>query len=389
MKIRENLGGVVSFLNNPLSSSGFGFQIGKVFDVIMDETTPSKELFEKYGGWEGIGTILFLDYDTNKTKDIVSNPNNLSSAKPFYTNQKHYPLKGELVLIFDLVAADSQNSATSVPQKYYLGILNVWNSSHHNAQTYADIGLGNCFSTNDNFKPLRAFEGDIIYEGRFGQGIRFGNTCSLNSSENFWSKTGKGGDPITIISNGHKPNSKFLSPYVENINEDNSSLYLTSSQQIPLKISKTTLNPLSGTTSPELYDGSQAILTSDRVVLNAKTENVLLFATNNIELYTKNTFSVDTDEKVVINSPNIFLGLDNDVIPTEPALLGNEMVKTLTKLMKELGRFSDSLSTAVAPSGGGPIPDINVAATSLGETVDSVMQMLEKKVRSKKVRISK
>lgn len=388
MKIRENLGGVVSFLNNPAGSFASGFQIGKVYDVIMDETTPSKELFEKFGGWEGIGTVLFLDYDTNKTKDIAPNYDSLTPAKPFFSNQKHYPVKGELVLVFDLVAADSQNSSTNVPQKYYLGILNVWNTSHHNALTFTDIGLGNCFTANSNFKPLRAFEGDVITEGRFGHGIRFGSTCSLNSSENFWSKTGMGGDPITIISNGYKPNPKFSSPYVENINEDDSSLYLTSAQQIPLKVSKTKLNPLSGTTLPELYDGSQAILTSDRVLLNARKENVLVFATNNIELYTKNTFSVDTESKIVFNSPQIFLGLDNDNIPTEPAVLGNQLIKTLNKLLKELGKFSNSLSTAVAPSGGGPISDINVAATNLGETVNKVLDMLDK-TKSKKVRISK
>ena len=80
--------------------------------------------------------------------------------------------------------------------------------------------------------------------------------------------------------------------------------------------------------------------------------------------------------------------MDNDSIPTEPAILGNEMVKVLTKLLNELGKFSDSLSTAVV-SGVGPISDINVAATSLGETVDSVLTTLSKKVRSSKIRIAK
>jgi hypothetical protein len=391
IRIRENLGGIVSSLGQQSSPSAFKFRVGRVYAVVMDETTPSSEVFDKFGGWDGMGTAFYMEYEQSKNIPVtnenfinyaINNP-----AKPFFPNQKFYPLLGELILIFNLPSPDSQNRE-GTSQDYYISVLNLWNSNHHNAQTSTDSRLGSSFNENADLKPVRAFEGDYILEGRFGQALRFGSTTKINSSENFWSKTGKDGDPITIVSNGHKSNSKFLSPYVENINTDDSALYLTSTQQLPLKVSKTKLNPLSGTTLPETYMGAQALLTSDRVVINARKENVLLFATNNIELYTKNTLSIDTDEKVVINSPQIFLGLNNDNIPTEPAILGNEMVIVLTKLLNELGKFSDSLSTAVV-SGVGPISDINVAATSLGETVDSVLTSLSNKVRSSKVRIAK
>jgi len=391
IRIRENLGGIVSSLGQQSSPSAFKFRVGRVYAVVMDETTPSSEIFDKFGGWEGMGTAFYMEYEQSKNIPVtnenfvnyaINNP-----AKPFFPNQKFYPLLGELILIFNLPSPDSQNRE-GTSQDYYISVLNLWNSNHHNAQTSTDSRLGSSFNENADLKPVRAFEGDYILEGRFGQALRFGSTTKINSSENFWSKTGKDGDPITIVSNGHKSNSKFLSPYVENINTDDSALYLTSTQQLPLKVSKTKLNPLSGTTLPETYMGAQALLTSDRVVINARKENVLLFATNNIELYTKNTLSIDTDEKVVINSPQIFLGLNSDNIPTEPAILGNEMVIVLTKLLNELGKFSDSLSTAVV-SGVGPISDINVAATSLGETVDSVLTSLSNKVRSSKVRIAK
>lgn len=391
IKIRENLGGIVAGLGQQSSPSAFKFRVGRVYAVVMDETTPSSEVFDKFGGWDGIGTAFYMEYE--QSKNIPVNYENFinyaanNPARPFFPNQKFYPLLGELILIFNLPSPDSQNKG-GTSQDYYISVLNLWNSNHHNAQTPTDSRLGSSFNENAELKPVRAFEGDYILEGRFGQALRFGSTTKINSGENFWSKTGKDGDPITIVSNGHKSNSKFLSPYVENINTDDSALYLTSTQQLPLKVSKTKLNPLSGTTLPETYMGAQALLTSDRVVINARKENVLLFATNNIELYTKNTLSIDTDEKVVINSPQIFLGLNSDNIPTEPAILGNEMVIVLTKLLNELGKFSDSLSTAVV-SGVGPISDINVAATSLGETVDSVLTSLSNKVRSSKVRIAK
>lgn len=391
IRIRENLGGIISSIGQQSSSPSFKFRVGRVYAVIMDETTPSQGVFDQHGGWEGIGTAFYMEYEQSKnipvTNDNFINYAINNPAKPFFPNQKFYPLLGELILIFNLPSPDSQNKE-GTSQDYYISVLNLWNSNHHNAQTSTDSRLGNSFKEGD-IKPLRAFEGDYILEGRYGQGLRFGSTTKINSNENFWSKTGTDGDPITILSNGYKTNPKYLSPHVEDINTDASSLYLTSTQQLPLKVSKTKLNPLSSTTSPETYTGAQALLTSDRVILNARKENVLIFATNNIELYTKNTLSIDTDEKIVLNSPQIFLGLDNDKIPTEPAILGNEMVKALTKLLNELGKFSNSLSTAVAPSSGGPIADINVAATSLGETVESVLTTLSNKVRSNKIRIAK
>ena len=37
-------------------------KVGKVFGVVLDEITPSKEAFEKVGGYSGIGAIFYLDY---------------------------------------------------------------------------------------------------------------------------------------------------------------------------------------------------------------------------------------------------------------------------------------------------------------------------------------
>ena len=87
MRVRENLSGIVSSIgkNNviPLQTP----QIGKVFAVITTHNTPTKELYEREGKSDGIGTIFYLDY--NNSKDTVLNEVNLSScsvAKPYYAN---------------------------------------------------------------------------------------------------------------------------------------------------------------------------------------------------------------------------------------------------------------------------------------------------------------
>ena len=76
----------------------------------------------------------------------------------------------------------------------------------------------------------------MILEGRFGNSIRFGSTNISNeiSNPNGWSDLGNTGDPITIIRNGQssKLDDKGWLPTTENINEDASSIYLTSNQRI-------------------------------------------------------------------------------------------------------------------------------------------------------------
>ena len=81
---------------------------------------------------------------------------------------------------------------------------------------------------------LRPFTGDVTLEGRWGNSIRFGSSVAGNKSENYWSTSNKQGDPIIIIRNGQgkQISSEGWIPAVENINTDNSSIYLTAGQQI-------------------------------------------------------------------------------------------------------------------------------------------------------------
>ena len=71
------------------------------------------------------------------------------------------------------------------------------------------------------------FEGDMILEGRFGNSIRFGS--SNPRGKNNWSENDSEGAPITIISNGQSPTGGGA---IENINNDDSSIYLCSNHNI-------------------------------------------------------------------------------------------------------------------------------------------------------------
>ena len=239
----------------------------KVVDVVLDMSFPD---IEKIGGWDALGTILYIkisdivddpEIEYNRNNRILISSNNL--ARPLFSNTKYYPLKGEIVLIFSTTGRDIIKDKT---ETYYFPNINIWNHPHHNAlpnpNTYngshpknnndktkndyvkssgglvrqvqdgdSEIPLGSYFEEQLNTKPLLPFEGDHIVEGRYGNSIRFGATAP---GPNDWSTAGKIGDPITIIRNGQSDelDNKGWEPTTEDVNRDPSSIYLTSTQKL-------------------------------------------------------------------------------------------------------------------------------------------------------------
>ena len=242
----------------------------KVVDVVLDMNFPN---IEKIGGWDALGTILYIkvseivkDPEIEYKRDLKTLISANALARPLFANQKYYPLKGEIVLLFSTTGRDIIKDTS---ETYYLNNINIWNHPHHNAlpnpDTYngtfpennndktkndylkssgglvrqvqdgdSEIPLGEYFDEKLDTKPLLPFEGDHILEGRFGNSIRFGST---SPGPNDWSSTGNTGDPITIIRNGQSDelDSKGWEPTTEDVNRDPSSIYLTSTQRIPLE----------------------------------------------------------------------------------------------------------------------------------------------------------
>ena len=75
----------------------------KVVDVVLDLDFPD---IEKIGGWDALGTILFIkvseivkdpEVEIKRDKKTIIASNDL--ARPLFANTKYYPLKGEIVLM--------------------------------------------------------------------------------------------------------------------------------------------------------------------------------------------------------------------------------------------------------------------------------------------------
>jgi hypothetical protein len=379
MRVRENLSSVISSIGKSTSVPISNIQVGRVYGVVTTPNTPTPAMFKKAGGYRGIGSIFYLDYD--QAKSISGNPTNefldtCKIAKPLYPQFQYYPVLGELVYLEDLPSPASQDTSTS-SQKYYISIINLWGNQQQNSQPAQDKdNLGITFTENPNIKNLLPFEGDFIIQGRQGSAIRFSSTTKLYNNLNEWSSTGTEDSPITLITNGLSFTSQ--SYYVEQINNDSSSIYLTTTQKLPLQTNRNgTLNPLTNPLNVPDYFNSQIIMNSDRIVLNSKKDEVMIFATTNVEINTNNIINLNAVERVHLNTNTVFLGTVNNQLPTEPLVLGNKTADLLEALVDSLYSFGAALSTVIGSPEGAPSIDINNAANSLLNDLDKITDNID------------
>ena len=94
--------------------------------------------------------------------------------------------------------------------------------------------------------------------------------------------------------------------------------------------------------SPNTYQGKQVIITSDRLLFNAR-EDFLTSSDKNIIFTTNGDFHINSDNvnngKVAINAPKIHLGKISDAKPglaDNPALKGKETAELIEDLLNHL-----------------------------------------------------
>ena len=391
MRIKENLGGLVRATGNKnaVSNTKKKADIGKVYGVVLDENTPSKSAFEKAGGWNGIGSVYYLDYSTGITNNVETiNKEDLirlcKVAKPLDPSNQNYPLVGELITLISAPSPASQIDNTA-GQKYYTSTVNIWNNNQQNSPD--TVKLGDTFIENSDIRRLRPFEGDRIYQGRKGNGIRFGSTVKSRSNINEWSSIGNDGDPITILVNGYiTTDTGSLVPNIEEINKEKSSIYMTSTQLLPLQPGALIVNPVFSPIPLNKYaNNSQIILNSDRIVLNTKKDDIILNSSGFIELSTDSIINLNSSGHIHLNiepkNPNsrILLGTKADnTVPDEPVLLGGQTHDLLLEICRTLNRLAYYLSTASVPTsdGGICIDACNHAGTQLFNDVNNLINKL-------------
>ena len=382
------MGGIGTFSSSPSnfkpSIGGIGtISYGRVINIILDEgsTDEENQKFMDNGEWAGVGMIFYKSIKTPIGEEQSKTPG--QRAFPLFPNFKHYPLIGEIVPIILLPSPTVGISTTTDTIAYYLPPTNVWNTVHHNAYPYlpalppsqqksysqSEIGsvakdsssqipfeLGKTFVEKDNIRDLLAFEGDVLIEGRWGNTIRLGST--VTSRPNTWSSTGKCGDPLIIIRNRqNEPNtSPTQQPEVEDINKEGSSVYLTSTQAIPIQTPTAEETHSSGKSSyhkfyptpPSQYNkGTQAIISGDRVVISAKKDHVLIDAMLTLSFNAQKGFNFDTPKNFVVKTGTT-IRLGKEFAP-HPLIKGDKMVNLLDSLISELSNLAITLQSVPVP----------------------------------------
>lgn len=386
MRIRQGLSPITANAGINNYSAPQGYKVGKVYAVILNDKSVPESVWNSNGQWSGIGTILYQEYSENVEITLENLDDNLISslptALPLLPNQKYFPIPGEIVLLLDLPSAPSPIT-DKVEETYYLSTINAWNSPQFNG-LFLDENknlLYNSFTEDQEFRGVQTFEGDYILEGRFGNSIRFGSTNQSGADDlNPWSTNigGIGNNPITLFTNQHNFKLNDSDLYVENINKDGSSLYLTSTQKIPLDTGNIKLSNITSPISLQDYSDPQIVMNADRVLISSKQDEILLTGKLGVEIYSQGSIYMQSDKVgITLQDNSVFLGPYNNAQITQPLVLGSDLKIFLSNIIKAISDFSAILSNVKSTPEGTPIAEINSAATALQTAVKTLIIQLD------------
>lgn len=340
----------------------------RVVDICLDSTHPD---YVSQGKLQALNGIRYKVLSSSVEEETKGLPFAYNSQPDF----KRVPLINEIVEIVSGIG-DSLAESTYKSRKYYTFVQNLWNNTHHNASPDLILGreniiLGEGIDERVNIANLQPFSGDTYVQGRLGQSLRF--TGYLHPKNPFSNETNNG-DPLAILRVGQDPAADPMLPYVESINKDSSSIYLTSNHSIALIPSANRQTAFQKNDTPVSfgsYKGSQIIIDSGRIVLHSKSESILLNSKKAIGLSSA-SFNASTERYISFDSPEIYLGANS----TEPVVLGNkneDLLKTLFILLRNIAQGLNSIKD--------PASAVTILA-GLGPIVEDQVKILESKLKS-------
>ena len=323
------------------SSTQGGLFFGRVKSVILDAFHPE---YETYGKSLSINGIIYAPLGEGVDEE---NEDALKFALQGNTNIKTVPLPGEIVKL----EARPTPSRTGNPKElaiYWTDIINVWNHPHHNAYPdtlqfgSGDNDFGDDFEEKTDKNPLLGFYGDTYIESRHGSSIRFAGT---KHPDNPWIDSSNNGEPITIIRNGQAEAGNASDSVVEDVNEDKSSIYLTTDHTVELEQANEKREAWEE--EPEKADafkGAQVIINSNRLYFNAREENALISAKEAFGVNAK-TVNLDGEEYLATDAKKIYLGVEA-FREAEPVLLGTTSTDWLEDDLALFKAWIDGVASA-------------------------------------------
>lgn len=316
---------------------------GLVMDIVLDHT----HKYHKKEGYD-VGTIIVKIFGYVELLD----GKNLPPAYPFDTTVQEYPLIGEMVTLYKIRGAFFYNRKVPIARRVQenSAILTdkrlnaLGNPKKITDFIEADISkhkFGQYFKPDSRVRPLKHFEGDTLFQGRMGQSIRFGSSAMDPST--------KGLAPNIILRAGQAKDAEkkrvtseeIFGLTLEDINNDASSIWMVSNQNLPFEPSTVDAGSFYRSISnpPQKFDKATIVANSDRIILNAKNTHIMMFATEEIYMNSLSRISLDTDESIHLTANNdVKIKSSRDMVFIADELFSVTSGKDMSFI--SLGRFS-------------------------------------------------
>ena len=368
--------------------TGISISYGRVVEVILDEQHP--QYFAK-GGAISINGVFFKPLSSFKTE---KNYHELPFAYQFSSNIKNVPLVGEIIKVVPQ-PVPSGKDVGSRTRKFYTNVINIWNNANSNfypdLNDNKDIDLSQegTFKELGDVNPIGSSPGDIQFEGRQGQSIRFTGGKSRSTP---WVNANNIGKPIIIISNGQKDTDKGFTTISEDINEDSSSIYMVSDHTIPLNqaSSKRDAYDESPITADQ-FNGNQILINGGRLFFNAKSHDIQLSSVESIGLNTEGSINLDSKSYLCLDSSRIYLGAKSRAASSrfkEPVIKGNQLENYLNSILNVLSGMASDMASARTVKGHS-IPNLNKRGLLAKATIAKLRTIINpsgpSQLKSKKV----
>lgn len=243
------------------SNSGDKLIIAQVLDVVLDDKSPY------YDGVDSIGMVRIRNIITqfNKKENTLN-----QFARPIDRTNYVVPLPGEQVVC--VRAYGTSIAGKFVGRLYYMSVVSSEGITQNNISPFLGtdpqhIKGGLLFGIDikaqakrfekkiqhklvdlkDKTSIQKIREGDKIIEGRFGGSIKFTSTITDDKTQDVtYGKAFKNnnlsaeGDPLVVFKSDRRPITDTPEFIDDNPNEDDVSVYMTTSQIIPVKLACST-----------------------------------------------------------------------------------------------------------------------------------------------------
>ena len=296
---------ISSYVKQLINASQYDFYESEAFEVskvILNDSI-------NHGGVLG----AFINNPTQEIKGGIVLP-----LMPHVTN---IPVFGEHVVVVEYNG-----------QHYYTSIINRYNSANENSMPGVAVPYGENAKYGETFKRqdirrVKVCEGEIVFEGRFGNTIKLGCNHKNNTPN------------IRIRAGQQKPPEEIGAVVAENINEDKSSIYLSTDETIELDEIKTSGNK---SFPPESIKGNSIVMNSDKIFLNSKSGNLNVRASKDLILQGNEVFiHAKSGQTIKMGDPRATF------IPTLNGEVVNDLMKDIMLTLKEgFGALSKATNVA-------------------------------------------